>query len=603
MELAAGDRAGRAVTRVAALADRRAAPSGLGLRLGTWMGRERRREVERRHVEQLWRLTQFTVDRASEVIYWIDARGRFLAANDAACQQLGYARAELLALRLPDIDAALASADWPATWSDWCARGEVTLERQHRTKRGPLVPVEVTYNHMQVDDTEFLCAFVRDIRDRKRSEAQLQRNNAMIVDALQREKRVAAQLEAALERLETASQTASAANQAKSEFLANMSHEIRTPMTAILGYTEVLEDDALAAVLRREYLGIMRRNGEHLLALINDILDLSKIEAGKMTVERLACRLPSIVGEVVSLMRVRAASRGMTIAVNYATPIPEQILTDPVRLRQILVNLIGNAVKFTERGGVQVVVATTPGTERRPLIRIDVIDSGIGMTPDQMRDLFQPFSQADASTTRRYGGTGLGLTISKRLAEMLGGGIEAQSTHGRGSRFTLTIDPGTLAGVRMVAQLSEAVQSADHQDEAGPGPRLAGHVLLAEDGPDNQRLISLFLRNAGLTVEVAANGRLALEQVQAARTAQTPYDLVLMDMQMPEMDGYTAARALRDSGFTGHIVALTAHAMKGDRERCLAAGCDEYAAKPIQRASLLRLMARFLAPATTPSNN
>jgi CheY-like chemotaxis protein len=425
----------------------------------------------------------------------------------------------------------------------------------------------------------------------------------MMVDALQREKRVAAQLEATLERLEAVSQSASAANQAKSEFLANMSHEIRTPMAAILGYTEVLDDDGLAPALRREYLGVVRRNGEHLLALLNDILDLSKIEAGKMTVERIPCVLPSIVSEVVSLMRVRAAARGLSMAVNYATPIPERILSDPVRVRQILVNLIGNAVKFTERGGVQVVVTTAPGPGDQALIRVDVLDSGIGMSPEQMRALFQPFSQADASTTRRYGGTGLGLTISKRLAEMLGGGIEAQSHHGHGSRFTLMLDPGPLAGVRMVAQLGEAVQTPARHDAPTATPRLSGRVLLAEDGPDNQRLLSLFLRNAGLSVDVAGNGRVAVERVQAAATAQTPYDLVLMDMQMPEMDGYSATRALREAGYGGRIIALTAHAMKGDRERCMAAGCDEYAAKPIQRATLLQLMARFLTPGATVSNN
>ncbi len=384
------------------------------------------------------------------------------------------------------------------------------------------------------------------------------------------------------------------ANKAKSEFLANMSHEIRTPMTAIIGYADLILDPETTLTEQRAHIQTIRRNGEHLLAILNDILDLSKIEAGRMTVEEVSCSPSMIIVDVASLMRVRAAEKGLFFEVHYQTPIPETIKSDPTRLRQIVLNLVGNAIKFTQTGGVRILArCLMDGAE--PKLEIEIVDTGIGMSPQQSAQLFQPFVQADSSTTRRFGGTGLGLAICRRLAHMLGGDIRIDSSPGRGSSFCLTVSTGSLDGVRMFVELTEAaIPESVHM--LAPEPtleRLDCSVLLAEDGPDNQVLISKHLSRAGALVTVVENGRLALEKALAAARAGRPYDVILMDMQMPEMDGYAATSELRRKGYTAPIIALTAHAMAGDRERCIGAGCTEYLTKPITRWRLVSTVAFF----------
>ena len=384
------------------------------------------------------------------------------------------------------------------------------------------------------------------------------------------------------------------ANRAKSEFLANMSHEIRTPMTAIIGYADLLLDPETTATEQRTHIQTIRRNGEHLLAILNDILDLSKIEAGRMTVEEVSCSPSMIIVDVASLMRVRAVEKGLFFEVHFQTSIPETIKSDPTRLRQILMNLVGNAIKFTHTGGVRILArCQTDGAE--PKLELEIVDTGIGMSPVQTAQLFQPFVQADSSTTRRFGGTGLGLAICRRLAHMLGGDIHVDSSPGRGSSFRIVVSTGSLDGVRMFEELTEA-----GIPETGPAlaaetaiERLDCTVLLAEDGIDNQVLISKHLTRAGALVTVVENGRLALEKALAATLAGRPYDVILMDMQMPEMDGYAATSELRRKGYTGPIVALTAHAMAGDRERCISAGCTDYLTKPIARRKLVDTVAAY----------
>jgi CheY-like chemotaxis protein len=294
-------------------------------------------------------------------------------------------------------------------------------------------------------------------------------------------------------------------------------------------------------------------------------------------------------------MRVRAAEKRLTLAMECAGPVPATIRSDPVRLRQVLMNLLSNAVKFTERGTVTVRVATEAGGT--PRVKFEVEDTGIGMTEEQMAGLFRPFTQADSSTTRRFGGTGLGLAITRRLADALGGEVSVRSAPGRGSTFSVTVGAGDLRGVPMVETLEDPPEPAAPAPTSGaPAPGLAMRVLLAEDGPDNQRLIAFHLRRAGASVDLAENGRAALDMTLEAAGAGRPYDVVLMDMQMPEMDGYTATEELRRRGYRGAIVALTAHAMTGDRERCLAAGCDEYLTKPIDRARLIGACLRWGRP-------
>jgi signal transduction histidine kinase/ActR/RegA family two-component response regulator len=406
--------------------------------------------------------------------------------------------------------------------------------------------------------------------------------------------------------LATAKEAADAANQAKSEFLANMSHEIRTPMTAIVGYADLLlAPQETGSVEPSECLRVIRRNGRHLMDLINDVLDLSKIEAGKMTVERTPCDLAQVLADVVSMMRPRAAERGLDFQIKFATPVPRHVTTDALRLRQILVNLASNAVKFTETGGVWVECSLQPNAVG--LLQVDVIDTGIGLAPEHAERLFQPFTQADGSTTRRFGGTGLGLTISRRLARMLGGDIVVASTPGRGSTFTLTFDAGAGSDGQMLtssAELAAAQHDSAAADEpAVPDLRLDGvRLLLAEDGADNRRLINFYLEGAGATVTIVEDGQAALDTLAAA--APGAFDVVLMDMQMPRVDGYTAAGELRRRGCTLPVVALTAHAMAGDREKCLAAGCTDYLTKPLDPAALLAAIARHAnvpAPTALPT--
>ena len=385
---------------------------------------------------------------------------------------------------------------------------------------------------------------------------------------------------------------AQAASQAKSEFLANMSHEIRTPLTAILGFTDLLESDEADV---GDAVRTIRSNADHLLAILNDILDMSKIEAGRLAVERVEMEPAAIVSDVVSLMSGRAKGKGVGLVATAETPVPVAIRSDPTRVRQILMNLVGNAIKFTEIGTVTILVSTDVDAKR---IRFAVEDTGIGMTPDQRAAIerFEAFTQADASTTRKFGGTGLGLRISYSLARLLGGGIKIESTEGVGSRFIVTLETGPLDGVEMV-EGRDAVRPrrvpppAVAPLPAGEKPLDGVRVLLAEDGADNQRLIAFHLKRAGATIEIADNGRLAVDLLESR--GWDAFDVMLMDMQMPVLDGYGAASLLRERGCTLPIIAITAHAMAGDRERCVQAGCCDYLVKPIDRAMLIETCAKW----------
>ncbi len=389
---------------------------------------------------------------------------------------------------------------------------------------------------------------------------------------------------------------ADAANRAKSEFLANMSHEIRTPLTAILGYTDLAITDCDQRDLLLESLDAIRRNGQHLLELINDILDLSKIEADRLEVEARPCCIETVIADVVNMMRVRAVQKKLNLTVHCTTALPRQIVCDEARLRQILINLLGNAVKFTEAGEVKV---TLTAEDDASALRIEVADTGIGMSSEVMQRLFQPFTQGDSSTSRRYGGTGLGLTITKRIIEKMGGRIYVRSEAGQGSTFALTLPLGSVAGADMDAVAATPTPRTPAPAMAaamGDRPLAGMHILLAEDGPDNQRLIDLLLRKAGAEVTLANDGREAI-----AKALSHPIDVILMDIQMPEVDGYQATAALREAGFTNPIIALTAHALAEDRQRCLQAGCCDYLSKPIDRARLIGLVTTYAHQARAAS--
>ena len=330
-----------------------------------------------------------------------------------------------------------------------------------------------------------------------------------------------------------------------------------------------------------------------MVTVINDILDISKIEAGRMNVASVECAPDVVVTEVLTLMRVSARDKGLELRLSYADAIPETVLTDPTRLRQILFNLVGNAVKFTERGHVGLTVSGEDGSPGHVRLSFEVEDTGVGMTDAEMALIFQPFVQGDNSYSREYGGTGLGLSISRALARLLGGDIVCERAPGGGCRFTLTIVPGVAQGVRRIRPDGETARGPI--EKLPPALRLLrGRALLAEDVEVNRKLVSIMLERHGLSVEHAVNGREAYELAKAAHERGKPYEIILMDMQMPELDGYEATRLLRAEGYDGPIVALTAQSLEEDRQRCIRAGCDDYTTKPVTEDDLLALVERHV---------
>ena len=405
-----------------------------------------------------------------------------------------------------------------------------------------------------------------------------------------------ARLEQAVAHAEELAIRAEAANRAKSHFLANMSHEIRTPLTVILGFSDLLTTPDLSCEEQREFLAQVQSNGELLLALISDILDIASVEANRLTLEKVNYPLQQIIADALSVVQVRAEQKGLRLEVDYAFPLPMTIHTDPVRLRQILTNLIGNAIKFTERGAVCVTVRSIRETDGSGRMQFAVSDTGIGIPPDRFGELFEPFMQVDASSTRRYGGTGLGLAIARRLARALGGDVEVASQLGEGSTFTLTIDAGSLNGVRMLDSTPVPLTVEEQRSLMEHEVPLHGRVLLAEDVLNTCAVLRHILLRMNLELEIAEDGRLACEMIEKSQAEgqPQPYDLILMDVQMPRMNGLEATRWLRQHGWKGPIVALTACALVGDREKCLEAGCDDYIAKPITAKGLREVLTRYL---------
>jgi len=425
-----------------------------------------------------------------------------------------------------------------------------------------------------------LC--VIDLKPRLLDEVAMARLRSLALQA-------AAQLELRykLHELELARAGAEQASRAKSEFLANMSHEIRTPMTAILGFSSLVGDDDLVRKDPEQAVSAVaaiNRNAKHLLSVINDVLDVSKIEAGKMQIESLRAELPEIMAAVIDVVRPQASSKGLTLSVEAAAGLPRWVRTDPTRMRQVLINLLGNAVKFTQRGSVVLGVKWTPDRES---LEFRVADTGVGMDARTLERIsrFEAFTQADGSTVRRFGGSGLGLRIVQSLTALMGGGLRIESQAGVGTVSTAKIhivEPeGVWDGVLGTwrEQRSERPLAERHADQ------LKGlRILLVEDGIDNQRLISHLLRRSGAEVVIAGGGEEALAMWDVGGPN---FDVILMDVHMAGIDGHETTRRLRAMGVLSPIVALTAHAMQSDREKCIQAGCQEYLTKPVDPDALI----------------
>lgn len=543
---------------------------------------EKSRDTERATANQM----QAVLDQTVDALIAIDEFGHIQQFNRGAEAIFGYDAEEILGRNVkmlmpePDTDAHDGHLQHYRETGQKRIIGRVRQLTGMRKDRSTF-PLELSISEVTLPDGKIFSGLVRDISERRKFEIEIARRNK----ALEHANWETAQ---ALQLAESAAAEASASNKAKSAFLAAMSHEIRTPMNGVLGMaTTLLQTDLSPA--QREQAEIIKQSGDALLELLNDILDLSKIEAGKVSVENYHFSTGNMLSSVRALWQTRATQAGLTLTLENTLGDLDCIYSDGTRLRQILHNLIGNAIKFTPTGSVTVRASATPTADDRLTLLFEVVDTGIGLTEDQIDGLFKPFTQADGSTARKYGGTGLGLTLSKQFSKLLGGEIGVESTPGEGSRFWFTIvappgNPELMTQETLSAAGGPALKTALEKPM---------RILLAEDNRINQQVVRLMLAPLDCSVDVAGNG---LEALQALDT--NPYDLILMDVMMPEMDGPTATaaiRALDDAERAATpIIALTANAMKGDRERYVAAGMNDYVPKPIYQDLLIQTILRVL---------
>ena len=529
---------------------------------------------EQKRAEAELRLHATVFENAAEGITVTDASSRILAVNRAFTEVTGYAPEEAIGQTPQILNSGVHGPEfYRDLWDTLQSRGLWRGEIWNRRKTGEIYPEHLTIS--AVPDAE----------------GRVQQYVGIFTDI--------SELKTKEEDLRRAKEAAEAASRAKSAFLANMSHEIRTPMTGILGAADFLADSELDPEERTDLLEVIRRNGHQLLRLIDDILHLSKLEARRLPVEPVPTSLAQVVQEVVTDFGIQARQEGLDLVHSFSFPLPAQISTDPLRLRQILSNLLANAIKFTESGAITVSAGmVSPNGETDEGVFVAVSDQGPGIPPEEQGRIFEPFDQAgDAEQQSR--GTGLGLAISRGLAERLGGRLTLSSVPGEGSTFTVILDPGPLEGINWLRGEADLPGSSGADSGENRGlPALQGRILLGEDSPDTRVLLSTLLRNAGLSVTVAEDGRQVVEEAQRAERAEAPYDLIIMDVRMPVMDGNTATAALREAGVPSPILGLTAQPTEEEQQTCLAAGCNEVLPKPPDRHQLLYRLAVHLGQAS-----
>jgi len=554
-----------------------------------------KREEHERQLRAMEKRYRTIFENSAVAIMMFDDQDKLISWNRVTEDLLGMDHSDLYHKRA---ETLYSESKWRNVEFEEGLEGDMRchMETKMTKKGGEVIDVDVsrtvlTESRNGVEGTVYV---VQDITNRKRAEMKLK-------EAMEEAKRVNEELIEATARANDLAAQAEIASAAKSQFLANLTHDIRTPMNAIIGFSDILAEVPLESTYR-EYVEIIRDSGRHLICLLNDILDLSKIEAGRLQIDTVDCDLSSLLETIELMMGVLAKQKGLEFSVLSTDGLPEVIHTDPMRLRQCLTNLVGNAIKFTEAGYVCVRVSQE---DKRPTsyLRFDVEDSGVGIPKDKQESIFEPFSQLGADAARRYEGTGLGLPITRSLAEMLGGSLLLESQPGKGSVFSLRL-PVRIGKGRSTSDVGHTADPVSRvSNEVSPGRAYQGHVLVAEDVQTNQRLVHVILERAGLKVTIAEDGVQAVE-----KGASGAFDLILMDVRMPELNGLDATRELRRREISIPIVALTAHTMPEDRRECIEAGCNAYLSKPIDRAELIRVIERYLprktgesAPSLDPS--
>jgi PAS domain S-box-containing protein len=550
-------------------------PEAIGLVVARDISEFKRAEEARKQVEARY---NSLIESTGVVVWQVSPEGALASLSQAFETIVGWPSSDWIGRRMEELvhpDDREVSRDLLAR----ACRGEPVprFEFRIRGRNGKYLDCEtLLVTKMREGHEDRVLGVSRDITEQKRLEQAVEHT----------------------ERLRRSKEAAEQASRAKSEFLSNVSHEIRTPLTSILGFAELLSEHPFLQVCPseiREYLDTISENGNFLRALIDDLLDISRIEAGKLRVEREPCELPQLLSEVVESLRVRAEAKQIRLIVEYLEPGLTGIATDQLRLQQILTNLLDNAIKFTERGTVRLEVRTSIQTGSEQTLQFQVSDTGMGMTLEEMSGLFQPFYRVRIGISGAPSGTGLGLAICKRLANRLGGDISVQSTPQVGSTFTLSIPVGLPGDADDSHRARKFRGPFSFKTSTAITQRLNARILLAEDHDANRQAISLRLSRAGAEVVPARNGKEALERVRDASAQGRPFDALIMDMEMPVLDGYEAVRRLRADGFTGPILAVTAYAMNEDREECLAAGCDEHVCKPIEWDRLFLKLGQYLA--------